>query len=177
MSVNERIRQVRKVNSLTLEKFGSRISITKGALSQIENGRANPSDQTIMLICREYNVSKTWLRTGEGPIESPPPDDTLGKLALEYGLTARDRVMIEKFLMFDEDEREVMIRYVEKVAAELAALSAMTVERKETPEERHERHKREARAEADELYEVILQEKMEQDNPDTTFGSSSFGSA
>ena len=45
----------------------------------------------------------------------------------------------------------------------------------ETPEERHERHKREARAEADELYEVILHEKMEQDNPDTTFGSNSFG--
>ena len=130
MSVNERIRQVRKVNGLTLEKFGSRIGITKGALSQIENGRANPSDQTVMLICREFNVSETWLRIGEGSMESVPPDDTLGKLALEYGLTARDRVMIEKFLTFDEDERKVMIQYVEKVAAELAALSAASQELK-----------------------------------------------
>lgn len=29
-------------------------------------GRSVPSDSAISLICREFNVSEAWLRTGEG---------------------------------------------------------------------------------------------------------------
>lgn len=33
--------------------------------------RKNPSDRTIADICREFNVSETWLRTGEGEMFQP----------------------------------------------------------------------------------------------------------
>lgn len=68
--MNERIRAVRKHFSLTLEKFGERIGIKKAALSQLENGVSNPSNQTIIMICREFGVSEIWLRTGEGEMFS-----------------------------------------------------------------------------------------------------------
>lgn len=66
MTIGERIRRIRKDNSLTMEKFGARIGIKQNSLSLLESGRNNPSDQTILSICREFHVDPDWLRTGEG---------------------------------------------------------------------------------------------------------------
>lgn len=51
---------------MTLEKFGQRIGITATSCSLLEKGKNNPSNQTILAICREFGVSEMWLRTGEG---------------------------------------------------------------------------------------------------------------
>ncbi|MBS5879211.1 MAG: helix-turn-helix transcriptional regulator [Clostridium sp.] len=63
--MKERIKELRKALGLTQQKFGERIGIKQNSVAQIEIGR-NTSDQTILAICREYNVNETWLRTGEG---------------------------------------------------------------------------------------------------------------
>lgn len=65
MSVNERIRQVRKDNGLTQDEFASRLGLKRNSVAMIEAGRAT-SDQTIFAICREFGVNETWLRTGAG---------------------------------------------------------------------------------------------------------------
>ena len=65
-SMNERIKSVRKQSQLTQEQFAKRIGITGGALSLIESGKSNPSNQTVLLICHEFEVSEAWLRTGSG---------------------------------------------------------------------------------------------------------------
>ena len=65
--MNERIKHLRKdVLNISQEEFGKKIGMTKGAISQFEKGSYAPTDQTIMLICREFHVSEDWLRTGEG---------------------------------------------------------------------------------------------------------------
>jgi transcriptional regulator with XRE-family HTH domain len=66
MTLNERVREVRKSTGLTLEKFAIRLGVTKAAISNIENGNRNVSEQLIKSICREYSVDETWLRTGNG---------------------------------------------------------------------------------------------------------------
>lgn len=66
MSVNERIRQIRKALSLTMEDFGSRLGVTKVSISMIENGKRNVTDQMFLAICREFNVNPEWLRDGVG---------------------------------------------------------------------------------------------------------------
>ena len=68
MTMNNRIKELRKDLGLTLEKFGERIGIKKSSLSTIENGKSNASDQTIKSIWREFNVSENWLRTGKLPM-------------------------------------------------------------------------------------------------------------
>lgn len=65
-TVGERVRSIRKREWLTMEKFGSRIGISNPSVSTIESGKSNPSNQTILAICREFGVSEMWLRTGEG---------------------------------------------------------------------------------------------------------------
>ena len=66
ININQRIKEVRKAAGLTLEKFGQRIGITASSCSTIESGKSNPSNQTIVAICREFGVSKQWLVEGVG---------------------------------------------------------------------------------------------------------------
>lgn len=66
MDEGQRVRELRKESGLTLEKFGKHLGVGKTAISKIENGENNLTDQMILAICREYNVDEKWLRTGEG---------------------------------------------------------------------------------------------------------------
>ena len=65
-TIGDRVRLVRKREGLTMEKFGARIGISNPSVSTIESGKSNPSNQTVVSICREFGVSELWLRTGEG---------------------------------------------------------------------------------------------------------------
>lgn len=66
--MNERLRLLRKKIELNQEEFGKRIGIGKTSVSKLESGENNPSEQTVILICREFNVNEEWLRTGKGEI-------------------------------------------------------------------------------------------------------------
>lgn len=68
--VNERIKALRKKLKLSQEEFGKRIGVGKTSISKIETGENNPSDQTVMLICNEFNVNEKWLRNGDGGEEN-----------------------------------------------------------------------------------------------------------
>lgn len=66
MTQGERVKEVRKSLNLTLEKFGEHLGVRKTAISKIENGENNLTDQMSKAICREFNVSEEWLRDGTG---------------------------------------------------------------------------------------------------------------
>lgn len=68
--MNERIRELRKLLGLTLEKFGAPLGVGKTAISKIENGDRGVTDQMIKSICREYNVNEEWLVHGTGEMFS-----------------------------------------------------------------------------------------------------------
>ncbi len=68
--MNNRIKEIRKTKKLSQEAFGEKLGITKSSVSLLESGKNNPSEQTIMLICKEFGVNEVWLRTGEGGDEN-----------------------------------------------------------------------------------------------------------
>lgn len=72
--MNERIKELRKRLNLTQQEFADRLSIKRGAVANYEVGRNTPSDSVIALICREFNVSERWLRSGEGEMFLPQDD-------------------------------------------------------------------------------------------------------
>lgn len=74
--MKDRVKKIRIDNKLSMEKFGERIGITKASVSRIESGENNPSDQTIILICKEFGINKEWLLTGKGDIYDVPEDET-----------------------------------------------------------------------------------------------------
>lgn len=66
MTQGERVREIRKALGLTLDKFGDKIGLKKSGLSLIENGRNDLTEVNMKSICREFNVSESWLRDGSG---------------------------------------------------------------------------------------------------------------
>lgn len=68
--MNNRIKSIRKYYRLSQEEFGNRIGITRSSVCKLENGENNPSEQTIILICKEFSVNEIWFRTGEGGNEN-----------------------------------------------------------------------------------------------------------
>ena len=75
MTQGERIKELRKTLSLTLEKFGQRIGVGKSTISDLENGRRSLSEHMTKSICREFSVDYMWLTTGEGEMFVESDDD------------------------------------------------------------------------------------------------------
>ena len=67
--MNARIKYLRKNElKMTQTTFGKKIGLTGAAITRIEKGNNNASEQTLLSICREFNVNEEWLRTGKGEI-------------------------------------------------------------------------------------------------------------
>lgn len=64
--MNERLKELRSVLGITLEDFGKKVGITRSAVGRLEKGERNLTEQMIISICREFDVSEEWLRIGEG---------------------------------------------------------------------------------------------------------------
>lgn len=64
--MKDRIKKIRKALGLTQQEFADRLGISRGNIATYETRDGNPGSSVITLICREFNVSETWLRTGEG---------------------------------------------------------------------------------------------------------------
>ena len=79
MTQGERVKELRKTYlKLTLEEFGERVGVAKTTISRIENDVNAVTDQMFRSICREFNVSESWLRDGEGePFLTMDRDDEI----------------------------------------------------------------------------------------------------
>ena len=75
MTQGERAKEVRKSLNLTMEQFGNKLGVTKVAISNIEKEKRNLTEQMSRAICREFNVSEEWLKTGEGEMYQQLSED------------------------------------------------------------------------------------------------------
>ena len=67
--MKNRIRVIRKSTNLTQAEFGERICATRAMIASYESGAVIPSDPILKLISKEFNVSYSWLKTGEHETE------------------------------------------------------------------------------------------------------------
>lgn len=75
MTQGEHVKEIRKTLGLTLEKFGNKLGVGKTAISKIEKGENNLTEQMFKSICREFNVNEEWLRNGTGEMFNEPEDE------------------------------------------------------------------------------------------------------
>ena len=113
--IGDRILQLRKELSLTQEEFGNKIGIKKSSMSSIEKNKSNPSEQTIKFICKEFNVNYGWLVDGKGEIFIDTDRTTIELLADDYKLRPVEVSLIEEFVKLDEEERNVLLNYLQNV--------------------------------------------------------------
>jgi len=104
------------------------------SVALIDNGWPT-SDLVINSICQTFSVNQEWLRTGEGEMYQAGPHDELSWLAKRYGLTAKQKILVERFLQLKPDTLEDIVRLIEKVAEDYSkdAGRVETIETQSTP--------------------------------------------
>jgi transcriptional regulator with XRE-family HTH domain len=119
-----RIVDVRKKHNLTQGEFAERLGLTRNFISLVENGNRDPSDRTISDICREFNVSETWLRTGQGEMIIPVSRDDQIKAFLNDLMKAEKpdfrKRMVAVLARLDVKEWQVL----EQIARKMVEASA-----------------------------------------------------
>lgn len=118
MEIHDRIKFLRRNHlKLTQEEFATKISVSRANLGSIEVGRINVTERVIADICREFNASYAWLKTGEGEMFDTSNDDTT---ALFDRIMASDNETAKKlfraFAKLDEDEWKVIEKIIDEVA-------------------------------------------------------------
>ena len=116
MAIQDRIKKVRKDNGLNQLDFGKRLGLSESAISNYENGRREISEQSIVSICREFNINYEWLKNGIG---SEKPDEEMDVLISTfqktYNLSDLDLNIIKAYLSLSDAEREAFSSFVKKI--------------------------------------------------------------
>jgi transcriptional regulator with XRE-family HTH domain len=111
----ERIREVRNTLGLTLEKFGDRLGVTKVAISNIEKGNRNLTEQMTKAICREFNVDYMWLTTGDGEMFIDNDDDFIERIDRIMAGEDEARKNLFKFMLeLSDDDIVALDRLMKK---------------------------------------------------------------
>lgn len=117
--MNSRIKELRNYLNLNQEEFGSRIGIGNTAVSKIEKGQNNVSEQVLILICKEFGVNEKWLRTGAGNmfIELPQEDEYF-KAATQIS-KANDKLAMQVLIEYwklDDDGKKLLKDFILHIA-------------------------------------------------------------
>jgi transcriptional regulator with XRE-family HTH domain len=118
--LKERLKKLRKALDLTQQEFADRIGISRGNIATYETRDGSPGNSVINLICREFNVNETWLRTGAGEMFVEAPSDTLDALVQEYHLDRFGRTVVEKMLNLNEKQWAVFHDFAMEVLESLS---------------------------------------------------------
>ncbi len=117
MTVNERVREIRKAEKLTLKKFGEKLGVGKTAISSIEHGINGVTDQMIKSICREFGYNEEWLRDGIEP-KKPVIDEDIeyGQICAELGITdSRAKQIILNYGRFSPEDKKLFWEYIDRL--------------------------------------------------------------
>ena len=115
MTQGERVKTIRKKLELTLEKFGERLGVGKTAISKIEKGENNLTEQMLLSICSEFMVNYYWLTNGEEPVFIVTPANVVDEIAEDYNLDDFDKKIIEKYLELSEEQRCIIKTYLKSI--------------------------------------------------------------
>lgn len=73
--ISDRIKELRNSLGITQQELADTIGVKRNTVATYEMGRSIPSDSALSLLCREFNVSEEWLRTGKGEMYNPVTRD------------------------------------------------------------------------------------------------------
>lgn len=120
-TMGSRLIQLRKELHLTQQAFADRIGCSRAAITNYEIERSIPLDPIITAICREFNVSESWLRHGEGPMLVP--QTASAEMSMLFGRMVKNRDtdrerLVHMLLKLSDDE----ISFVRDKILELAEM-------------------------------------------------------
>lgn len=107
MELKDRIRHFRKdIKKLTQDEFRKEINLSRSNLASIETGAVKVTDRVIADICKTFNLSEHWLRTGEGNMYVESESSLVNALASQMNMSAEQRKLMEIFLTMSDEKRD-----------------------------------------------------------------------
>jgi transcriptional regulator with XRE-family HTH domain len=127
--LKDRIKKLRKVLDLTQQEFANRLGISRGNIATYETREGSPGSSVISLICREFNVSEKWLRTGEGEMFNQSVENTVDRLCAELHASELESGIIRAYFRIDPRIREpFMQRMIQEMQSEYATMAPAPAE-------------------------------------------------
>lgn len=118
--MKERLKKLRKTLDLTQQEFANRIGISRGNIATYETRDGSPGNSVINLICREFNVSEKWLRTGDGEMFVVPSELSLDDLAKRCNANELDLKIVKKYFELPVNIRRMLVEHFKNVFIEEA---------------------------------------------------------
>ena len=109
--MNERIKQLRKALGLSGNDFGASLGVTRTAISLIETGKNNLTEQMIKSICREFKVNEDWLRNGEGDMFASADNVSIEELINSSKADDFEISVIKAYFSLDKGIRKKAIEH------------------------------------------------------------------
>ena len=116
--MKDRIKALRKQLNISQEVFGRRIGITGASVSRLESGENEPSPQTIIFICKEFDVSEDWLRNGVGEMFKASSSEA-ERLVKKYKFPDIVKKLLTVYEGMNDAQKEAVLEYAQRVIASL----------------------------------------------------------
>lgn len=83
--INSRILELRKNLKMSQTEFGKGIGVSRGVINNIDLNIVDITTKPLLIqqICKEFNVNRVWLETGEGEMFAQLSEDE--ELAMIFG--------------------------------------------------------------------------------------------
>ena len=74
------MKEIRRTLKWTQAEFATHLGVTRDVVASWENGRVEPPEAVVRLVCREFAVHYEWLKYGNEPINIPADDLTVNRI-------------------------------------------------------------------------------------------------
>ena len=113
MSINQRIKTLRKKLNLIQQDFAKKIGVQRVTISWMEKEGNTITRQNVKIICDAFNVNEHWLRTGEGDMFKPVDEpNILDRLQRELNLNNAEMEIIKTFIELSPEQRRMGIQFI-----------------------------------------------------------------
>lgn len=109
MSINERIKEIRKDFNLSQKELADLIGMSQRAISWSEKNGNNVPDSTIKSISVSLDINENYLRYGTLPKKNEPDTFSLDKFINDRGGTELEKEIIKMYFDMEPDIRKPVI--------------------------------------------------------------------
>ena len=120
-SINTRIKEIRKTLRLKQIEFGEAIGVKDSAIGRMEQEGSNVTEQSIMLICKEFKVRREWLVDGEGEMFYEGEPALFQEFVKQHKLNKAEQAAIKYFLGLSDSDRTIILEHLRGMAAAMDA--------------------------------------------------------
>lgn len=129
MTINERIKELRKDQRLSQKDFAAKLGISQRSVSWSEQPENNVPDSTIKSLCMAFNTNENWLRNGIEPMYIQSPTFSLDDYVRQHGGTDFEIETMKAYFEIDPSVRKMLVQHFQsRLTASHADASSTNVE-------------------------------------------------